>query len=176
MAGKCWRLLLLIAALGGTVWLGKSRAEEAVYDSPPPPEPGYRIVEEVRYKAVPCNKHVCPVQTTKKISRPVYDVKCVDFALKKCPPCGYEHKCCTSCDGGNPDCVKCGKIRTKKILLKKFVTEECPTTKCEVQCDYEQVPYTVYRKVPIGGPGVRPELIPAPGTKPEKLAPPKEEK
>lgn len=186
MAGRLWRFLVLLAALGGTAFLlGNSRAEEPVYESPPPCEPGFQVVEEIRYKAVPCNKHVVAVQDTKKVTKAVYDVKCVDYAYKKCA-FGYEFGCCSSCDGGgNPDCVKCGKPRTRKILLKKFVTEECPTTKCEVQYDYEQVPYTVYRKVPIGAvpgspSGVRPELLGPPmeekGKKPELLAPPKEKK
>jgi hypothetical protein len=118
------------------------------------------------------------VPGTKKVVKAVYDVKCQDYCLKKCPHFGYENKCCSSCDGGNPGCTNCGKVRTRKILLKKFVTEECPATKCEVDYQFEKVACKVYRKVPIGAepPMGRPELIPPPGKKPEMLAPPIEEK
>ncbi len=170
MIGRFSGFRFLVAALVTAPFLSAwAQAEEAVYDSPPPCEPGFQIVEEIRYRAEPCNKHVCAVPTTKKFTKAVYDVKCEDYAYKKCA-FGYEFRCCSSCNGdGNPDCVNCGKPRVRKILLKKYVTEECPTTKCEVQYDYVQVPYKVYRKVPIGA-------APPARERPEPLPPPIEDK
>ena len=77
-----------------------------------------------QHPAAPCHD-ACPPKvcvsepTTKKVTRVVYESKCIDYCLPKC-----------SLLGG---CADCGKPRTKHILVKKVITEECPATKCVVQ-------------------------------------------
>lgn len=75
--------------------------------------------------AEPCPHKVCvSVPTTKKVSRTVYDSKCIEFCLAKC---AFFSRGC------NDHCAdNCGRVRTKNVLLKKVVTEQCPSTKCEV--------------------------------------------
>ena len=69
-----------------------------------------------------CPPKVCvPEPTTKKVTRVVYESKCVEYCLPKC-----------SLFGGCSNCDSCGKPRTKHILVKKVIIEECPATKCVV--------------------------------------------
>jgi len=108
---------------------------------PPTCEPGYQIVEEVCYKeVVHCVCKVVP--DIKKVTKPVHDCKAVEFCQLKCPGFHCKH----GCDGA--PCPDCGKVRTRTVLLKKFVTVEEPTCKCVVEKVIERVPYTVYHKVP----------------------------
>ena len=73
-----------------------------------------------------CIKKCAAVPDTQKHSHPVFSCKAVDFCLKECS-CLCKHGCWNCC-------VKCGKPRTKKVLLKKFVTAE----KCGVKCEVTQ--------------------------------------
>lgn len=89
-------------------------------------------------EAACCTKKVCvPETTTKKITKTVYGSKCKDFCLKGCVfnfPRLF-HRNCDACGSSTPcvDCEKCGKVRTKRVLLKKKIDcgEECET-KCKV--------------------------------------------
>lgn len=100
-------------------------------------EPGYQIVEEICYQDV-CHKVCRVVPDVKKTTKPVYSCKTEDYCLKKCP------RLCHCAE----DCPTCDHPRTRKILVKKFVTTECPTYKCVVETVVERVPCKVYRKVP----------------------------
>lgn len=63
------------------------------------------------------------VPDVKKTTRYVYCCKCEDFCAPRIlPPCLW-HLC------GN---CACGHVRTKYLLVKKAVVDECPTTKCVV--------------------------------------------
>jgi len=74
-----------------------------------------------------CPANTCISQpTTKKTSKTVFSSKCIEFCLPKC-------SCCSLFSGGCDDCGEnCGHVRTKHVLLKKVVTEECPSTECVV--------------------------------------------
>lgn len=105
-------------------------------------EPGTMIVEDICYKEVV--KKVCRmVPEVKQHKRRVFDVKCEDYCLPKCPCplCGGKKLC-------GDWCPFCGKARTKQLLLKKEVVEERVEYKCVVEEVVELVPYKVYRKVP----------------------------
>ena len=75
-----------------------------------------------------CVTKVCVPQPSKtKTTRTVYDVKCVDYCLPKCP-CWIPFLGGGRCgDGCYPEC---GKPRTRHVLVKKVVTEERDTYKC----------------------------------------------
>lgn len=124
-------------------------------------EPGYRIVEEICYQDV-VRKCCKVVPDVKKVTHTIYDCKCEDYCLPRCNCLCHHCKSCEEpCQGcfGSEGCLKshcdplnlcpmCGKPRVKKILMKKIITEECPTFKCVVECYVEKVPVKVYRKVP----------------------------
>jgi hypothetical protein len=91
--------------------------------------------------AAPCLEKVCvPVPTKIKISKVVYSCKESEICLPRCTlgghghgeRCGHGH----DCDGLNcpPEsgCAKCGHPRTVRVLMKRTITKECPSTKCEV--------------------------------------------
>jgi hypothetical protein len=91
-----------------------------------------------------CAHKVCvPECTTKKHSHTVFSSKCIEYCLPRCSlfsgglfSRGCSHGCNQSCDQscGSRGCAdNCGPVRTKRVLLKKVVTEECPDTKCVVQ-------------------------------------------
>lgn len=80
-----------------------------------------------------------PEWTTKKNEKVTYGCKCVEFCL---PKCSWTHHacrdggCCKESNGnacptkcgecGGAGCLKCGHVRTKKVLIKKVhVTETC---------------------------------------------------
>jgi hypothetical protein len=67
-------------------------------------------------------KECVPVPGTPK-THTEYCSRTIDFCVRRCTLCGG------SCDA---DCVNCGRPRTKHVMLKRVVTDECPTTKCEV--------------------------------------------
>ena len=157
-----WLSALFVAGLAA--WLPSAHASGLLKPAKPACEPGFTMVAEVCYKDVV--KKVCRlVPDVKKVSKWVYDCKSEDFCLKRCPL--HKDKCCNDC----AECAKCDRPRTKTVLLKKLVVEECPTTKCIVEEVCEKVAYTVYRKVPCGTtacptvphPGA--EQIPAPKIK-----------
>jgi hypothetical protein len=85
----------------------------------------------------PCPPPGCPqikqcvrVGDVKKTTRTKYSCKaedrCLIFYCKRKGGSGLSsgHDCCDGCGDG------CGKPRTVRRLVKKFVTEECRTTKC----------------------------------------------
>ena len=87
-----------------------------------------------------CLHKVCiAVPDKKKISKTVYSCTEKDVCLPKCVHGGSErinrgHGCNDHCASNCPEqgCAACGRPRTVRVLMKKVVTEECPTTKCEV--------------------------------------------
>ncbi|GEM_PF-5191333 len=73
-----------------------------------------------------CPAKVCVSEpTTKKTSKTVFSSKCVEFCLPKCS--GVFSRGCDNC------AENCGPVRTVNVLLKKVVTEECPSTHCVVR-------------------------------------------
>ena len=76
---------------------------------------------------------VCvPEPAKKKNEKAVYSFKCVDFCVKGCPGLvNPTRKDCQGCDVQN--CQACGKVRTKKVLIKKVKTTECDSFKCVPQ-------------------------------------------
>ncbi len=80
-----------------------------------------------------CGK-VCVSECYNKVTpRVVYGSKCIDYCLPTCPrfSLGLGHGCCnTACT----TCAEnCGPVRSKRVLLKKVVNDECPATRCVVQ-------------------------------------------
>jgi hypothetical protein len=110
-------------------------------------------------------KKVCrQVPDVKKVTRWVYSCKTADFCKPGCFLHGPGHQDgCGDCDGHRP-CCPCGPVGCKHLLLKRLVTEECPTTRCVVECTVERVPCVVYRMVPCGMPPASgPAPVPADG-------------
>ena len=77
-----------------------------------------------------------PEPAKKKIEKVNYSCKCKDFCVKGCP--GLHNRTCKDCQGCDVEnCPTCGKVRTKKVLIKKVKVTECDTFKCVPQaaCD-----------------------------------------
>jgi hypothetical protein len=74
-----------------------------------------------------CGKICVRVPDVLKTPRTIYDCKCEDYCAPRCSLRALLGGLC----GCGDTC--CGPVRTRKILLKKVVTDECPTTKCVVQ-------------------------------------------
>jgi hypothetical protein len=98
--------------------------------------------------AAPCLEKVCvPVPTKIKISKVQYKCKESDICLPRCTLGGHGHgDRCGRCGlghghGGSDEiqcppeesCAKCGHPRTVRVLMKRTVTKECPSIKCEVK-------------------------------------------
>ncbi|MCC6417297.1 MAG: hypothetical protein IT429_03510 [Gemmataceae bacterium] len=67
-----------------------------------------------------CQPTTCVrVPDVKKVKHTIYACKTEEFCSAACCLHGLFRWCCD-----------CGKVRTKTILLKRVVTEDCPTTKC----------------------------------------------
>ncbi len=138
-------------------------APVACYSCPPTCcEPGYKIVEEIRYRTV-CCKACRIVPDVKKTEKVLYACREECFCQQKCPgfsitlphkSCGCGDECCAGCCESTvhkhcqPSCIRCGKMCAKHVLYKKFVTIEEPAYKCVACCVTKQVPYKVYLKVP----------------------------
>jgi hypothetical protein len=91
-----------------------------------------------------CDKVCVPNLEKVKVTKAIYECKCVDFCLPGHPgrcftplshgckdDCGDCGGCApkTDCDDG--DCApKCDKLRTRKVLIKRFKTEEKDVWKC----------------------------------------------
>jgi hypothetical protein len=86
-------------------------------------------------------RYCVPEHTTIKKIHVEYRCKEDEVCKNRCTLCGmlgglfrFKKKCgdccedagCDDCD----DCDKCGKVRCRRRLVKRFVTEECPGTKC----------------------------------------------
>ena len=104
-------LTLLCAGLAGLAW-----AEDA---GPAPP-----------CAACSAAKVCVPVPTVKEETKVIYDDKCVDYCLPHCSLFSIFTGGCGCNDGG---CPNCGRPRTRRVLIKKFVHEQCPEVKCEVR-------------------------------------------
>lgn len=80
--------------------------------------------------------HECKlVPETKQVKKTIYEVREVPFCLHKLPPLFGHHGDC--CD----ECRECGKVRYKKVLLKKeVVCEEICSSKCVVHEYVDRVP------------------------------------
>ena len=102
---------LLCAAVASLAWAA---------DAPPPA------------CVAPCPVKVCvPEPTVRKTDKVIYDEKCVDYCLPRCSLASiFGGGGCGCGDGG---CLNCGHPRTRHVLIKKYVHEECPDVKCEVQ-------------------------------------------
>ena len=111
---KRYVLSLFCAGLAGLAWAADP---PAVAPAPCPP---------------PCAPKVCvPEPTTRKVEKVVYDDKCVDYCLPRCSLFSlFAGKGCGCGDGG---CLNCGQPRTRHVLIKRLVREECPDVKCEVR-------------------------------------------
>jgi hypothetical protein len=76
---------------------------------------------------------VCkPVPDKKKVTKVVYEYKDEWYCLPKCPCPRHvgKHDCCEPCTSS---CPMCEKPRCRRVLVKKIITEEKPTTKCVVE-------------------------------------------
>jgi hypothetical protein len=122
-------------------------------DQPLPCEPGYTIVEETCYKEV-IHKVCRQVPDVKKTVKTVYSCKEDDVCLPRCHGAGgHKHEHGEACGEGCEECGGTAKVRTRRLLVKRFVTEECPSTKWVVESVVERVPYKVYHKVPCAAAG-----------------------
>jgi len=108
----------LILALVCVACGGPGRAA----DPPPPPCPPPCAPPP------PCAAKTCvAVPATLKTDKVIYDDRCVDYCLPRCSLWSLLGGGC-GCDGG---CLSCGHPRTRHVLLKKILHEECPDVKCE---------------------------------------------
>ncbi len=93
---------------------------------------------EVVLQDVSCK--VCkPVPDKKKVTKIVYECKEEWYCLPQCP-CPLhigKHDCC---DSSGATCPTCEKPRCRRVLIKKIVTEEKPTTKCVVETVTDRTP------------------------------------
>src|SRR5262245_19401053 len=119
-----WTLAVFVVALSPVVGAPGTEVQPA---KRPGCKSGQKVVEETVYKEV-CKKVCRVVPDVKKETRNVYECRCEDFCLKRCPCCLCKGGSCDGCAG-----VRCGHPRTKHVLMKKIVTEERPTTKCVVE-------------------------------------------
>jgi hypothetical protein len=96
-----------------------------------------------------CAKVCMPQLTIKKKEKTVYGCKCVDFCVPKpsrpqhhghdtcgcgkadCNACASQCGACQACSGAG--CIKCGCVRTKKVLIKKVQTTEHCAAECVPQ-------------------------------------------
>jgi hypothetical protein len=84
----------------------------------------------------PCNKVCRVVCEMKKVEVTCWEVQCEDFCAPLPNLCGRDD--CADSGQGACDPPKCGKVRTKKTLVKRTVTKEAPAYKCVVEyvcCD-----------------------------------------
>jgi hypothetical protein len=131
------RWLTHTAALAALAWLGLVplvRAQEKPRAQAPPPAP------ECCSSCGPCEKVAHPTIEKVPHTRYCYDVKEEHY----CYPKGVHspiltifcHDHCGKCEGCQDQadpCHNCGQPRTRKVLIKEFVTEEIPTPKCQVE-------------------------------------------
>lgn len=103
-------------------------------------EPGFPLVEEIRYKEV-CREVCKPITEVKK--KWVYCWKDDPFCLPK-----DGKKCCAHGAEGCPHGSCVGPFPRKQLVKKQVIDKV--VTKCEVEKVVELVPYKVYRKVPCG--------------------------
>ncbi len=124
---------LVLALLAGTSWLcpvakGGGGGEQPACKGCAVPAPG-------------C-KTCIPVPDLVKVTTPVYGCRAIDFCLPKRSLLDLfrshweKRGCGERCVGGlGRDCASCRQcecqVRRKMVLLKRTVTTECPSFKCE---------------------------------------------
>lgn len=99
------------------------------------------LVEETVYQPV-VRTYCRMVPEVKKMKKTVYSFKDVPYCLTECPNPFHRRgagEACTTCE----QCARC-----RRVLVKHEVTEEVPGYKCVVETVTEQVPCTIYRRVP----------------------------
>lgn len=141
----------LLAWFGSLLLVGAAWAAGTACDCPP--TGGVATDATPGCCADACGASACkvcvPEATKKKKEKVSYGSKCIDFCVPKpsCPhhacgdgACGANGNCsacaaqagaCQACGGAG--CIKCGRVRTKKVLIKKVTTIESDTFKCVPQ-------------------------------------------
>lgn len=123
---------------------GRNAGQEVYQEKPPAPaERGFKWVREVRYKEV---RHPYCKKVPEKIYKWVYATRPDYYCLPPCPFHLFRRKNdCNECQ----NCQDC-KGPYYRPQLKKMQVEMIIGWDCVVDYIKEQVPYTVWRKVPIG--------------------------
>ncbi|MCY2987347.1 MAG: hypothetical protein NTY19_05710 [Planctomycetota bacterium] len=137
----------LLTFCGSFVLVGAAWAAGAACDGPP--TGGATTDEAAGCCAGSCGTSACkvcvPEATKKKKDKVAYSSKCVDFCVPKpslhgvcsagacggngdCNACAAQAGVCQACGGAG--CIKCGRVRTKKVLIKKVKSIESDTYKC----------------------------------------------
>jgi hypothetical protein len=157
MSKRIW--LLLLTSLLGLAGQARAEDEPGVFtERPASCPPGCTIVEEIRYHQV-CKK-VCHIEPNVRVLRvPCYDMKCEPICKLRCgkgDPISCKDNGCKKCDCTPPDEYDappkgCGKIRERRILIKREVEVEHHHFKCVAKIEVSLVPYRVYRQVPCTG-------------------------
>jgi hypothetical protein len=97
--------------------------------------------------------HTVAVSTIEKVkhTRICYECKEVEYCQTRCAHtpilstrCHEHGHCAGSCgcppEAPSPECIRCGCVRTRKVLIKKFITEEVPVPACKVEHVPDVVP------------------------------------
>jgi len=75
-----------------------------------------------------------PVPDKKKATKVVYECTIEWYCQPKCPcPLHMLPTAHGGCDASGSRCTSCEVPRCRRVLVKKFVTTESPTTKCVVE-------------------------------------------
>src|SRR6516165_5113020 len=110
----CISLALVLVLFGVT--LAASGQEPVKGPDSGPPEDG-----------PPACKVCVAVVGTKKVMKNEYQCKPVDYCLPRLPGLWQLWY------AGKTDCLECGRPLYRRVLMKRIVTQECPTVQCEVQ-------------------------------------------
>lgn len=158
--------LLLLTGLLGLQGLARAEDEPGIFtERPATCAPGCTLVEEIRYHEV-CKK-VCHIEPNVRVLRvPCYEMKCEPICKLRCgkgDPITCKDGSCKKCDcypQNEYDAPPkgCGKIRDRRILIKREVEVEHHHFKCVVENVVSLVPYKVYRQVPCTGPHPQEEV------------------
>lgn len=145
-------LLVLLAAMFGRPVMAQSANEPGVFSARPVNcPPGCTIVEEIRYREV-CKK-VCHIEpNVRKIKVPCYDMKCEDICKLRCGrgdpiSCKRDRCDCSPPDEYDAPPKGCGRIRERRVLIKREVDVEHHHFKCVIENVVQLVPFKVYRQV-----------------------------
>ena len=90
--------------------------------------------------AAEAQKVAVPGVVTQKHTRVCYDCKEEEYTTTRClrtpiPSAKCHGPGCGGCAAAGPGaaCVKCGPVRTRKVLIKKIITEEVAVPGCKVE-------------------------------------------
>src|SRR5262249_50078942 len=96
----------------------------------------------------PCQKVASPTVENVRHTRYCYDVKEEHYSYPRWVHSPiltiFCHDHCAKCSGDQNEaepCHNCGQPRTRKVLIKTFVTEDIPTAKCKVERVNECAPH-----------------------------------